>query len=278
MWRHPDNPPQPCATPGCVYIVTEIGNTHCCRLCYAGLGTHGPLCACVLIQHPPAKEEEDEQQQPQISNDVVHSDDVGRLRDEIVQLREELRLERGWTNTDFKPHSATTWHEYAVLPFQRRDCVALRQIGTEHERLDVVLCALLGLPGVLFGLLLGDSSGIDCRLRVLIALESGIVATVSTLGDGLHQHVLWYDKHVTAPAHVAIWLVLLLYLTVVGRLALDAAFALLVLGAACLSIFHARAYFVVVRQDPVISRRWARAWHVAATLVPMSLVTLLAVT
>lgn len=268
-----------------MYIVTEPGNTHCCRLCYAGFGTHGPLCACVLIKQPPNAEEEDQEEDPeeeeqqQTSSDVAHSDDVGRLRDEIAQLREELRLERGWTNTDFKPHRAATWREYAVLPFERRDCVALRQIGTEHERLDVVLCALLGLPGALFGLLLSDSSGIDCRLCVLIALESGIVATVSTLGDGLlHQHILWYDKHVTAPAHVAIWLVLLLYLTAIGRLALDAAFTLLVLGAACLLIFHARAYFVVVRQDAVLSRRWARAWHVAATLVPMSLVVLLAVT
>ena len=123
-------------------------------------------------------------------------------------------------------------------------------------------CLFLGAPGVAFGLALDDdTSGVSCRVRVLIAMESVVVATVSAFGDGfLIQRILWWDHRITAPAHGVIWIVLFAALTVNGRISTETMLGLLVLGIATLLVFLTRAYYITVRQDPVISRRLGRAF------------------
>ena len=212
--------------------------------------------------------------------DTEERDELSQLRNEVARLREELRLERGWPLTTPEPYRAKSWCEYALLPLQRTGRVPLRQIGIEHGPVDVLLCLFLGAPGVAFGLALDDdTSGVSCRVRVLVAMESVVVATVSAFGDGfLIQRILWWDHRITAPAHGVIWIVLFAALTVNGRISNEIMLGLLVLGIATLLVFHARAYYITVRQDPVISRRLGRAFHLAATLLTTLLVVALAVT
>ena len=194
--------------------------------------------------------------------DTEERDGLSQLRNEVARLREELRHERGWPLTTPEPYRAKSWCEYALLPLQRTGRVPLRQIGIVHGPVDVLLCLFLGAPGVAFGLALDDdTSGVSCRVRVLIAMESVVVATVSAFGDGfLIQRILWWDHRITAPAHGVIWVVLFAALTINGRISTETMLGLLVLGIATLLVFHTRAYYTTVRQDPVISRRLGRAF------------------
>ena len=93
--------------------------------------------------------------------------------------------EKGFPLNPPEPYRARTWWEYATLPGKRTGCVVLKQVGIVHGPLDMVSCMMLAVPGILFSLLLDDSHGVSCTIRVLVALESGIIATVSVLSDGL---------------------------------------------------------------------------------------------
>lgn len=202
------------------------------------------------------------------------SDTINELKAEVERLTAELRRERGFLPPKWAPYRAQTWGEYVRLPFKQTNSVALRQIGTQHGPLDVVLCTILGLPGLAFALTL-DS--IDCRVRALVAAEAAVVATISTIGDGfLIQSVLEVDKRISAPLHVVIWIGLLAWLAAVGQVHPAAVVALALTGVATLAIFHARMYWTTVAQDPVASRTCARLWHVAATVVPAGLVVAVA--
>lgn len=200
------------------------------------------------------------------------------LQENLAAAREELRVERCWTANPLPPTVAKTWCEYFVLPFKRRGTVALRQIGTHHKAIDVFGCACLGLPGVVLALALPDASAISCRVRVLIALESAIVAGISMAGDGmLVERLLPLDKFVSAPLHIAACIALLVWSVVTRRVSVGGAVGVFACGIFALASFHSRMYWTHVRQDPIVSRWCGRLWHVAGTLASALLTTLLLV-
>ena len=100
----------------------------------------------------------------------------------------------------------TSWIlEYLRRPLRLRGIVGLKEIGTRHKLVpDVVLCLLLGLPGVvLFGL--GHRTSLSPPFRTFVLAESVATAAVSAYADGLlHEEYLWVDQK-TSVVHVLTW-------------------------------------------------------------------------
>ena len=109
--------------------------------------------------------------------------------------------------------------DYLLGPKKRRGCVGIKEIGTKHTVLDVMLCAGLGVPGVFFCLY---STRDPLLWRVILAMEFVLVGGVSVVADGLMLQMSEDDSNrdgllpvdrVTSVIHIVLLVCLLLYLS-----------------------------------------------------------------
>ena len=165
----------------------------------------------------------------------------------------------------------TSWIiNYLRRPLRLRGIVGLKEIGTRHKLVpDVVLCLLLGLPGVvLFGL--GHRTSLSPPFRTFVLAESVATAAVSAYADGLlHEEYLWVDQK-TSVVHVLTWAGVLWRLG--PQLEAGTAAALSASAAICLAVFHRRLHETYVVRDWQAARWCARLWHIGGLVVPLALV------
>jgi len=174
----------------------------------------------------------------------------------------------------YEPVYNCTTRQYWRLPWQRRGCVGLVEIGTVHAGWDVFLCCMLGAPGVFFFVYCrGKHWDFHCPLwlRAAILIESVITATASAIADGLlqEQH-LWIDRR-TSVLHILSWLGLLGYFASTERITRLHVMLLLLLGSLSAVFFHVRMYYTYVEQKWMQARFFARTWHIMGCAIPMLL-------
>mmetsp|Transcript_46261 Transcript_46261/g.93378 ORF Transcript_46261/g.93378 Transcript_46261/m.93378 type:complete len:207 (-) Transcript_46261:261-881(-) len=169
------------------------------------------------------------------------------------------------------PFSLSTF----VLTIKRRGCVGIREIGTEHENIDIFLCACLAVPGLVYVITATEAS---TAMRLAVAVEFCMTSAVSVLADGLllrqtkdasnRAGILSIDRK-TAAFHVVFIIGLLMYRGLRGFASpFQLAFAL-ALGLAALSMFYARLYYTYVEQCWRSARWYARIWHVGGIVAPL---------
>ena len=178
-------------------------------------------------------------------------------------------------NSAYPPLKVPFSIAYVMLPAKRRGCVGMREIGTEHGPLDVLLCACLGTPGIVYAITAVHE---PLWLRVLVAIEFSVVGAASVVADGLlarqstddsnRDGLLKVDR-VTSAVHIPFLAAMFIYRGAAGH-ASPAQLAIAV-GLAVLSLatFHARLYYTFVEQRWRPARLCARLWHVGGMVAPL---------
>ena len=170
----------------------------------------------------------------------------------------------------FRGQAASSIVDYLSKPLLLRGSVGLKEIGTEHPYFpDVLLCSLLGAPGVV--LFFTHHSSLSLGLRSWVLIESVVVGAASTYADGLlNEDYLWVDQK-TSVVHVLTWASLLSYY--LGP-RLDPAMATSLAAGAILSlaIFHRRLHETYCKRNWRAARWCARLWHIGGFIFPLALV------
>jgi len=181
-------------------------------------------------------------------------------------------------NPEYPPLSLPFFScDYFTTTIHRRFacCVGIREIGTKHGPLDVLLCACIGIPGVVYAC---TATAEPLWLRLVVAVEFAVIAAVSTIADGLMLHqsrdasnrigLIALDRK-TSVLHVAVLIGLGAYRCAAGHTSALQAGVALVLGLVALTMFHRRLYYTFVVQQWRPARTYARLWHAGATIAPL---------
>ena len=188
------------------------------------------------------------------------------------------RCQQDAVNPLYPPTTATFFsREYFTLTLyrRRRRAVGLREIGTQHTLLDILLCACLGVPGLVYA---ATATADPPWLTVCVAIEFIITSVVSVLADGMmltmtadssnRDGIIYLDR-ITSAVHVICLVILFVYRSANGFVSLTRLAVATAIGIASLSLFHRRLYFIFVEQQWRPARTYARLWHVGGTIAPL---------
>ena len=219
--------------------------------------------------------EEKRRAEPAVSCDAVLSKTM-TSKEQAPVSAEQVTVSLKVFHPDYPPTTCPfPSFEYFQLTLKRRNCVGMREIGTQHTFLDVFLCATLCTPGVLY-LSLPNPDPLPLRIAVLV--ECLIVTVVSVIADGflLHQSadesnregLLWIDRK-TAVLHMLTVPLIVIYRLTSGYITLTQFLLPLAFSTLAIAAFHRRVYCTFVEQDWRKARFWGRVWHVGGSLAPV---------
>ena len=128
------------------------------------------------------------------------------------------------------------------------------RIGTEHGPLDILLCACLGFPGLVYAM---TATNERLWLRACVAVEFLMVGLASVLADGLllkqstgasnRDGLLFIDRK-TSVVHVLTLLGMFIYRGVSGHASAAQLGIAVAIGVVSLATFHGRLYYTFVEQ------------------------------